>query len=174
MNWFLTGDSLGIASHLEGGGQNLMNSTSSYRDIEVTEDPSDYPLHRYLRHPSHKGTQVLLLDQIFEPPGYARKHVLSWGGAVKGRCVVGVSNDDPNGFDTFKRAWRGCIIGLSHIGVYVTTDRAVANAASVSLRVVFWEGDAAPLLQAAADCCNYKRLAGVPRIYTTTGQHTSI
>lgn len=172
MKWFLTGDSLGIASKLVSAGEAVDAGPSYYRDIMMTEEPGDYTLSRYLL--KFTGLDVVVLDGLFELPGYAKKSILPWGGGARGRCVVGVESTDPVGFHRFQTAWRGCIVGLSHIGVYVTSDRETANKASVARRVVYWEGDVAPLITAVTHQCQYKPISGVGRIYTTTGQHTSI
>ena len=172
MKWFLTGDSLGLASRLADVGETIDGGPAYYRDLMMTEEPNDYALSRHLL--KFRGLDVVVLDQLFELPGYAKKSTLPWGGSVRGRCVVGVDASDPAGFARFQRGWRGCICGLAHIGVYVTPDRETANKASVARRVVYWEGDVAPLIAAVTDQCQYKPIAGVGRIYTTTGQHTSI
>jgi len=173
VKWFLTGDSIGLAALLEAAGETVVSPPSHYRDrIDELEEATDYRLDLLLR--KAREVDVLVLDGMYEPPGYAKRHVVPWGGAVRGRCVVGVETNDPEAFDAATKYWRGCVCRTAQISVYVTNDSATANRASASRRAVLWEGDAAPVIKAALHQCAYKPISGVGRIYTTTGQHTSI
>ncbi len=174
MRWFLTGDSLGIAEELHTAGETVISQPNQYRSAQPDiEESMDYKLSVMLR---HQQLDVLLLDDVFVEPGYAKRHIVPWGGAVRGRCVVGISAGDPDAYAKARNAWRGCVCRMSQLGVYVTPDADSANmAARTGRRVVFWQEDISPLIRAVSDTCNYRQLPdGNGRIYIVGGNVASL
>lgn len=168
MKWFLTGDSIGLASKLEAAGETVVSLPKHYRSsFDDVEEPTDYTLQIQLR--AVGNVDVLVLDGFFAEPGYAKRHVVPWGGAVRGRCVVGIGTNDPHDYQTARETWRGCVCRMAQIGVYVSDDADTVNKASSSRFAVFWEGDLSPLLRAVHDICKYQRVNENGRIYK--GEH---
>ena len=173
MKWFLTGDSIGLAEMLEAAGETVVSLPKHYRtSFDDVEEPPDYTLQIQLR--AVGNFDVLVLDGFFAEPGYAKRHVVPWGGAVRGRCVVGIGTNDPDDYRTAREKWRGCVCGMAQISVYVSDDPDTVNKAASSRFAVFWEGELDPLLRAVEDICKYQQVRADGRIYKGGGNVHSV
>ena len=164
MKWFLTGDSLGIRQALIDEGQEVVGSAGMYRPETDDEfEAMDYPIGQYVR--SLGSFDVMLLDNVWRRPGYKKRTPLTWGGLVKGRCIVGVSLTDPESYRIARETWRGCNVRAAQLSVYVSTDMTSLNQfTSTGNKGVLWGNGISPLIDAVSDVCNYR--ARDRRIYS--------
>lgn len=164
MKWFLTGDSLNIAQSLRDAGEEIVGTEGMYRPNTDDEfDMMDYKLNQFVR--SLGSFDVMLLDNVWARPGYKKRTPLTWGGLVKGRCIVGVSLTDPDSYRIARETWRGCNMRAAQLSVYVSKDLMSINQfVSNGNRAVLWSGSVSPLINAVSDVCNYR--VSESRIYS--------
>lgn len=164
MRWFLTGDSLGIYQSLVDAGETVVSSTGMYRDQTGDEfEAIDYNISSFVR--SVGSFDVMVLDDVWRRPGYRKRTPLTWGGAVRGRCIVGVSTGDPDSYSIARDTWRGCNVRPAQLSVYVSSDMgSLRTFSSNGSKGVLWSGSISPLIDAVSDVCNYR--IGPSRIYS--------
>jgi len=155
MRWYIAEDVFGIRDALIEAGETVVSLEKNERQNQgELEETGDFKLKIMIR--DAPQFDVILLGNISDSIGYARSAVLPWAGGVRGRCVVGVSTDDPDAMWRLKNAMRGCVVGLSQCQVYVTNDESSAVEASTYRKSVLWDGDVSKLIEAASDTCNHR------------------